>query len=396
MFVGWQTMKGIVVYKRENPALLKKAGLVKFVLTGVGSSNCPPHKQCKFMKILRLFALLAVVLTVFNACQKDELVVDETDALVSVQETPDVFVENGYLVFKSIEVFDSIRSEIEELNLNDCIEWEESLGFVSASTEKYFAEEEANKIISEEEVATFQEKFSDKFNIEEDLFIKYKFYSSGLANILNINGCVKIEGSFYKFTSDKEYISLDGDQSSLLNTDSKLKSLSISEDNNIVVFDPFKNDNNLKSTTILDNGIKQNGIRRLVWSVEKYVFNSLVNFDPYTGQMTYKAGCQLTLIMNQEKYRGTFKKKWRNNEASYSIVNQYIDWSETGVSPAPGYVGSFSDEYIGTTRKTVRVHYIDRLYYANEPFNVDFSLRDFKVEFWSSGIGESYKVSLDL
>jgi hypothetical protein len=99
--------------------------------------------------------------------------------------------------------------------------------------------------------------------------------------------------------------------------------------------------------------------------------------------------------MNQEKYRG-IPKKWRNNEASYNLENQYIDWSEIGVAPTPGYTGWFQDDYIGTTRSTVKVHYISKLYYSTQAFYKDFALRDFRVTFWSSGILEENKISVDL
>jgi hypothetical protein len=336
------------------------------------------------------------LLSIFNSCQKDELEVgqltDEVQPVVVVQ--PNVYVENGYLVFETKEAFDSIRFVIEKLSFEESIEWEKSLNFTSAKTEKYFAEEEALKIIDENDVHNFKIKYSQRFDVNDDLDINYKFYSKGLEDILNINGLVKIEKSLYKFSEDKEYIVLNGDYTMISDIESGLKS-GVIENENVVVFDPTSTNNKLKSTDILDEGIKTVGIRRLIWSVEKYVFSTIVNFDPYTGLPTYSAGYELTLVMNQEKYRG-IPKKWRNNEASYNLENQYIDWNEIGVAPTPGYTGWFQDDYIGTTRNTVKVHYISKLYYSSQAFYKDFALRDFRVTFWSSGILEENKISVDL
>ncbi len=347
------------------------------------------------MKKLLMFALAITVLGIFNACeQNDELIDQSVDRQSEEEVEPDVYSENGYLVFKTKEVFDSIRFVVENFSMEECIEWEKSLNFSSAKTKRYLAEEEAIKIVDDSEIQGFKAEYSQWFNINNDLDINYKFYSKGLEDILNIDGLVKIENTLYKFSSDKEYLILNGDFSELSNLESGLKSTSL-ENKNIVVFDPASTNNRLKSTDILDSGIKTVGIRRLVWSVEKYVFSSIVNFDPYTGKPTFKAGYELNLVMNQEKYRG-IPKKWRNNEASYNLENQYIDWSEIGVIPTPGYTGSFQDDYIGTTRKTVKIHYINKLYYSSQEFYKDFGLGDFKVTFWSSGILEENKISVDL
>ena len=334
-------------------------------------------------------------LSIFNACQKIEEPIDQTvDAQQQQVVKPDVYSENGYLVFKTKEIFDSVRVKVEGFDFEGFSEWEKSLNFTSAKTEKYFAEEEALKIVDEQGTQDFKTKYSRLFDINDDLDIGYKFYSSGLEDILNINGLVKIENSLYKFSADKEYIVLNGDYSELSNIESGLKSGS-TENENIAVFDPIMSSNKLKSTDILDEGVTTVGIRRLIWKVEKYVFSTIVNFDPYTGLPTYKAGYELTLVMNQEKYRG-LPKKWRNNEASYNLENQYIDWSEIGVYPTPGYTGWFQDDYIGTTRSTVKIHYISKLYYSTQAFYKDFALGDFKVTFWSSGILEENKITVDL
>ncbi len=347
------------------------------------------------MKKFNLLAVMAVVLTLFSACQQEELEVNEPQIAGAREDVPDVYTENGYLAFKTKEAFDSIRSEIDKLSIEECEKWEKSMKFTSARTIKYFAEEEAIAITDEKGVKGFRTKYQHQFYINDDLDINYKFYASGLEDVLNIEGLVKIENSLYKFTEDKEYIVLDGDINKLADADKELKSEKITNEN-IIVFDPYATKSKLKSTVDLDEGVKTVGARRLIWNVEKYVYSSILNFDPYTGLVNYKAGYELSLIMNQEKYRGTFSKKWRNNEASYNVVDQFIDWDEYGPVSAPGHMGWFEDLSVGTTRKTVKVHYISKHYRTTSSMYKNFDLWDLKATFWSSGIGEANKVHIDL
>jgi hypothetical protein len=80
----------------------------------------------------------------------------------------------------------------------------------------------------------------------------------------------------------------------------------------------------------------------------------------------------------------------------YFFTPKLFAYPEIGVAPTPGYTGWFQDDYIGTTRSTVKVHYISKLYYSTQAFYKDFALRDFRVTFWSSGILEENKISVDL
>ncbi|MCG6191422.1 hypothetical protein [Maribellus maritimus] len=80
-------------------------------------------------------------------------------------------MSRGYLVFETKEAFDSTRFVIEKLNFKECIEWEKSMDFTSAKTEKYLAEEEELKIIDENGVHNFKLKYSQRFDINDDLDI---------------------------------------------------------------------------------------------------------------------------------------------------------------------------------------------------------------------------------
>ncbi|VAW12849.1 hypothetical protein MNBD_BACTEROID01-172 [hydrothermal vent metagenome] len=333
--------------------------------------------------------MFTLALTIFNGCQKKEtaLIGEQPQAVVK----PDVYAENGHLVFKSKKIFDSLRVIIEKFDYLERINWENSLGFESATITKNIAEKEALELNDKEDKKNFKLKYSQNFNITENIDLRYKFYATGLEDILNIEGVVKIENSIYKFTNDEEYIIFSGDENKLQQIESGLKSAYV-DDKDIFVFEPYKDKNKLKSTDILVGGTKTVSIRRLIYSLEKYVFSTIVGFDPYTGTATYKAGYELTLVMNQEKHHWY---GWTNNEASYNIQNQYIDWSEIGVVPNPGYTGGFSDIYIGSTRNTIKLHYVSKTYYANTPIYYDFALSYFRATFWSSGIMEANKVTID-
>jgi hypothetical protein len=67
------------------------------------------------MKNLILLAMTAAALTIFNGCQKENLNVDQLVDEVQPQEVvrPDVYVENGYLVFKSQEIFDRTLATVQ-------------------------------------------------------------------------------------------------------------------------------------------------------------------------------------------------------------------------------------------------------------------------------------------
>ncbi|MBN2817617.1 MAG: hypothetical protein JXP36_01520, partial [Bacteroidales bacterium] len=92
----------------------------------------------KRMKKLIYVAMIAMGLSIFNACQKsDELIRQPADEQQLDAVKPDVYVENGYLAFKTKAIYDSIRSEVENYSIEERLVWEKSLGFTSAKTERY-------------------------------------------------------------------------------------------------------------------------------------------------------------------------------------------------------------------------------------------------------------------
>ncbi|WP_321287813.1 DUF4848 domain-containing protein [uncultured Sunxiuqinia sp.] len=235
------------------------------------------------MKKFNLFAMVAIVLTIFSACQKDELAVEQSETVAFTQEQSEVYEESGYLVFRTLEDFNRILLEIEKMEDTEKEEWENSLNFKSAETFRNETNDLADNIKTQDEKNSFVKKYSDFFRISEDLDIRYKFYATGLASVLNEDGIIKIENSLYKFSREKEYIILDGDQEQLSKfKDNSLKSAQV-DDDNVIVFESFSRNKRLKSTAIVEGGTQTVGKRRLNYSLEEVVFSTIVNFDPFKG-----------------------------------------------------------------------------------------------------------------
>lgn len=338
--------------------------------------------------------MVAVALTIFNGCQKDELVSQLADEQPQAVVKPDVYVENGYLVFKSKDVYDSIRCKVEKYEPEEAIAWEKSLNFTSARSARYFAELEANEIINEEGVINFKNKFSRLFDINNELDINYNFYASSLAAILNIDGEVKIGSSLYKFT-DKEYIVLDGDYKKLKMIDNELKSGTFSEDL-IIIFDPNL-DTKLKSTDIITSDSFQiSGYRKLDYRVEKIVYSNFAGVDYMnTGQYMYLEGYELNLVLRQYEWAGLFSKSWKTMRASYSVKDSYLNWQPSGSLNSITY--TFSDVNVGLTSGDVYFKFLDyEIRTFGTPSNPYYWVFNFKTTFWSSGIGWENAISLDL
>ena len=274
------------------------------------------------------------------------------------------------------------------------MKWEKSLNFTSAKSERYFAEKEANEIVSEEGAFNFKKRYGRLFDISNELDINYKFYASSLAAILNIYGEVKIGSSLYKF-ADKEYIILDGDYQKLKKIDNELKSGNHSEDL-IIIFDPNL-DTKLKSTDVITSGsfiIKD--YRKLNYRVEKIVYSAFAGIDyTNTGRNMYIEGYELNLVLRQYEWAGLFTKSWKTMRASYSVWDSSLNWLPPG--SLTGITNTFSDINIGLTNNEVYIKFLDyEIRTFGTPSNPYFWVFNFKTTFCSSGIGWQNAISLDL
>ncbi len=163
------------------------------------------------MKKLVVFAMVAMSLTIFNGCQKDELNVSQLADEAEPQEVvkPDVYVEADYLVFKDFETLDSFKKDLNQMTKEQTQELEKKLGFISAFSFKNKAMEKVEQL-SDSELTSYLLKLASKgyFSKDEGEFV-YPFYNESYAKVLNVDGKVKIAKTFYQFQGTTEIITPD-------------------------------------------------------------------------------------------------------------------------------------------------------------------------------------------
>ncbi len=176
------------------------------------------------MKKFIVLAIVVVALTIFNGCQKDELVLIDEQPQVVVK--PDVYVENGYLAFKNMEAVDSVIQLMGKMTTTEKEAWEIKLGFKSARAEFDKLFNEYDKLESFEAFLTFKEKYKGKLKFNEtdpnDCSIDYPFATGYFLPIINSDGIYKVGKSIVKFTENNQYVILDGDFKKLINIEEYL------------------------------------------------------------------------------------------------------------------------------------------------------------------------------
>jgi hypothetical protein len=345
-----------------------------------------------------IITYLFILLVLFTSCEEslhENSINIPTNLKVQLSSfNNEVFFNGEYLEFKSIETFDSIFKIINDMNTLEFHQWEQCIGFKSAMSYKEEFESKLINLKDENDFINVTREYSKYFTIDENQLVNYNFYCNSLERILNIYGVVKIDKSLYLFTKDNEYISYDGsyDRIKKYIDLGNLKSEVINKDDLLYV----KN-NNLKSSSVIivQEGIKTNDIRRMIYSVEEIVFSTFYAVDIYNGGYLYKWGYGLCLNLSQQKYYWLpFKYNWYNNEASYYLRNIYLNWHENGVSGI-GFSGSKPDVDYPTTRDGVKHWFVDVGYIGYYQGYADFSY-NLNLSFWSSGIGYDYRVNLSI
>ncbi len=165
-------------------------------------------------------AAIAMVLTVFNACTKDELKTSPDDGIAKTSKA-DVYLENGYLAFKNMNAVDSTMNVLSKMTRQEKDVWEQQMGLKSARAEFDKLFDEYEKLTSKEEFLKFKSKYADqlKFNEmdETDCSIGYPFESTYFASVMNTKGIFKVGISLFKYTKENQIIVLDGDKKKLEN-----------------------------------------------------------------------------------------------------------------------------------------------------------------------------------
>ena len=167
------------------------------------------------MKKLMFLAAIAMVLTVFNACQKDGLEIDqETD--LAATEKPDVYLDDDYLVFRDKTSAENAITQLRNVGPEEQLEWERPLGFTSAKT---YRAEICNKLQSGMNYEQMMKYDNELANIGyfswRDSSVTYPFYNFSWDGILNPKGMVKIGDQLFYFNRKDQFIALDGKKETL-------------------------------------------------------------------------------------------------------------------------------------------------------------------------------------
>jgi hypothetical protein len=352
------------------------------------------------MKKFTFLAAIAIVLTVFNGCQKDELKTPSDDGIAKTGKA-DVYLENGYLAFKNMNAVDSVINLLSKMSRNEKDLWEQKNGFKSARSEFYSLFDEYEKLTSKDEFLKFKAKNATqlKFNEmdETDCSIDYPYECTYYASIMNNKGIFKIGRSLFKQTLRGQVIALDGDMRKLDNpsafpddktiiSPSLLKSTSAEKNESILIndfaaFDPSGNSNRwwinsgYGSDRKLLNELKVN--RWVYWNVTQ---------EPRRLTETIIQGYRVFLRQYGLK-KGTFG--WNTYNTSYTCqnLNCQIDGGPINnvngaisISPEVKPEHNWEIKYYETTYSIIN-YYISDPSYLNIPsirMEADLSCRGFE------------------
>ena len=351
------------------------------------------------MKKLLVLAAIAVVLTVFNSCKKDELKTTPDEGIAKTSKA-DVYLENGYLAFKNMDVVDSVINVLSQMNRKGKDAWEQKIGLKSARYEFDILFDEYEKLTSKEDFLKFKGKYSDRLKFNEidetDCSINYPYESSYYASVMNNKGIFKVGISLFQYTKEKQIIVLDGDMN-------KLKNLSAySNDKNIIGYTKLK-DGSINQTDLLadfaafDPSPNSNSWwinygygsdRKLLneLKVDKWVYWTTVKVSaPYsTLKTTVTKGYRIYLRQYGLK-KGTFG--WNSYWTSYicqNLVCQVNASTKFTVTGIPSESPEVKPVYIWDIKRfEITTEYLmssgDQTYYPTPPVSMeaDLSCRGF-------------------
>ncbi len=273
------------------------------------------------MKKFNLLAVMAVVLTLFSACQQEELDVNEPQIAGANKNTPDVYAENGYMAFKDLLVLDSVLNVLSDMTREQQLQWELSYNFISVNTSLQPLFEKSEQLKTEEEWAEFKASNLETLKWEDDYSFDYPFVHTSLVPVLNKDGMVKIGQSLYKYNKENKIVVLDGDYSKL----AQAVKTNESSDNVIV----FGKEGTLKAasenmiTDFKDDYTDFNTDGDFIeWSSSRRMRNRLYceRFTYRTESGMWHGGYRINLYQQAQK-KGIFG--WKNYYTKYSVQNIY-------------------------------------------------------------------------
>jgi hypothetical protein len=298
------------------------------------------------MKKLVCMAAIAMVLTVFNGCTKEELKTSP-DEVIAKTGKADVYLENGYLAFKNMNAVDSVTNVLSKMSRQEKDAWEQKIGLKSARAEYDKLFDEYEKLTSYEEFQKFKSKYADqlKFNEmdETDCSIDYPFASTFFRPVLNNKGVFKVGLSLFKFTKENQIIVLDGDMKKLENL------RDYSNDKNVIQNTNLKVARSNNGFIMMDQFIDECPFlpKQAYWTTgDRRVLNQLTidmwvyweDTDPF---LIVSKGYKFCLKQNAQKK--SWLVGWRNYATIYEFKNvnykidnnsyQTVSYANGGVSP---------------------------------------------------------------
>lgn len=269
------------------------------------------------MKNLMFMAVIAMVLTVFNACTKDELKTTPDEGIAKTDKA-DVYLENDYLVVKNFEAVDSLQKTLQNKSLEEQSSWENQLGLKSAKTFRDQASEKLAGCKTLQQAETYaRELVKEGYFSMRDSSMCYPFYNYSWDCVLNKNGVIKIGSVLYCFQKDAQISIMDGKAKTL----NQFLSNPESCDTTLVKVYSFQK---LKSTIPTNYGeyawkreySAGGGVR---WT---FTFNyNIVTTEmpvPFGGLITVQTGLKYYLYFHEEK-KGLFG--WRDSKDIFKYQN---------------------------------------------------------------------------
>jgi hypothetical protein len=288
-------------------------------------------------------AAIAMVLTVFNGCTKEELKTPLDDGIAKTGKA-DVYLENDYLVVKSFEAIDSLQKTLQNKSLEEQSRWDRQLGLKSAKMFRAQASEKLAGFTNLQHAETYaKELVKEGYFSMRDSSMCYPFYNYSWDCVLNKNGVIKIGDVLYCFQKDAQISIIDGNLKRL----NQFLGNPESCDTTFVKVFPLQK---LKSTTPTNYGAVKTsdmmysaggGVRwNLSFQYDK--ITSLINVPPGGTLITVQTGLKYYLYFHEQKH-GTFG--WRDSGDIF--WHQHLSYNLGGNYDS--YQGGYSTNYTNMT-----------------------------------------------
>jgi len=273
-------------------------------------------------RILFYFSLFYLLL--FFGC--NDTIDEMTDKQPANNVTGVSVDNNGFLVFKDQAAYRQISSLVDSMNDQEFLNWEQSLGFLSAQTFLSKVDAEVEKLETLSQFETLKNKYSGKLIFTNDGDIKLPFYATAWSRILSPEGIMKIGDMLYKFDQEKEVAIADGKYEDITKS-----AVNYTDNEKVKVYYPFKREDNLKSTvTHLLEGTQYSSDEKSKLEYDLQLINFY--YKGYGASSVYytEVGYQLRFELTQK--RKNIIGIWYKNETVYNINDIHLNYKYTTIN----------------------------------------------------------------